>query len=356
MKDVIELESPDLVVFSGDNVVLPRGSSHEAVFSALATAVTPASNLSVPWCAILGNHDVEGISLSRHEMMEYLTGLPGSCSLVGSPLLHGAGNFDIVVADATKRVPLLHLFFFDSGEAHNIHGGYDWIHVGFYFDNIPLLTNYFLSCSLQRDQVQWFSERSQEVADTSRNAVPLLLFFHIPLPEFRELLWEEHEKKILGDFQEKVWHSGINGGLYAAAVDSGRVKGMFVGHDHLNDFCHVHPISNISLCYCGGSGYGAYGKAGWSRRVRVIEFKMLPGQEEPSIQTWKRLDSHRYPIKNLQTLGVIPPDGVVYLYLTFEAWMALSAVGGALAGAALVQVLACCLARRKGLSPPRKEL
>ncbi|CAN8275362.1 unnamed protein product [Cochlearia groenlandica] len=55
---------------------------------------------------------------------------------------------------------------------------------------------------------------------------------------------------------------------YRLGVYSRRVKSVFVGHDHLNDFCGKHK--GLNLCYGGGFGYHGYGKAGWSRRARVV--------------------------------------------------------------------------------------
>lgn len=70
----------------------------------------------------------------------------------------------------------------------------------------------------------------------------------------------------------------------------GDVKAVFMGHDHLNDFCG--DIDGIWFCYGGGVGYHAYGRAGWSRRVRVISAEL--GQKSQKrvkkIRTWKRLD------------------------------------------------------------------
>ena len=48
----------------------------------------------------------------------------------------------------------------------------------------------------------------------------------------------------------------------------GDVKVVFTGHDHGNDFCG--ELTGIHLCYAGGFGYHAYGKAGWGRRARVV--------------------------------------------------------------------------------------
>ena len=51
-------------------------------------------------------------------------------------------------------------------------------------------------------------------------------------------------------------------------VTAGDVKAVFTGHDHLNDFCG--ELTGIQLCFAGGFGYHAYGKAGWARKARVV--------------------------------------------------------------------------------------
>ena len=48
----------------------------------------------------------------------------------------------------------------------------------------------------------------------------------------------------------------------------------------------------------GGVGYRTYGRAGWDRRARVIEFR----NQGASVVTWKRLDDEVLTIKDTQTL------------------------------------------------------
>ncbi|CAH1421327.1 unnamed protein product [Lactuca virosa] len=79
-------------------------------------------------------------------------------------------------------------------------------------------------------------------------------------------------------------------------VESGDVKAVFTGHDHLNDFCG--ELKGINLCYAGGFGYHAYGKAGWSRRSRVVVVSLEKESSGnwgavKSIRTWKRLDDEK---------------------------------------------------------------
>lgn len=63
-----------------------------------------------------------------------------------------------------------------------------------------------------------------------------------------------------------------------------------VGHDHINDYCA--DWKGIQLCYAGGCGFGsgAYGRAGWARRARVIELGQDAASGDTTIRTWKRLD------------------------------------------------------------------
>jgi len=57
--------------------------------------------------------------------------------------------------------------------------------------------------------------------------------------------------------------------------------------------------AGIKLCYAGGFGYHAYGKAGWDRRTRVVSAKLDKDENGDwqgvrSVRTWKRLDNERF--------------------------------------------------------------
>jgi len=123
-----------------------------------------------------------------------------------------------------------------------------------------------------------------------KDPAPALTYFHIPLPEFSCF----DASNFTGVKQEKgISSPSINSGFFTTMVEAGDVKAVFTGHDHLNDFCG--KLTGIQLCYAGGFGYHAYGKAGWSRRARVVSAyleKTVNGEwgGVKSIKTWKRLD------------------------------------------------------------------
>jgi hypothetical protein len=122
-----------------------------------------------------------------------------------------------------------------------------------------------------------------------KEPAPALAYFHIPLPEFSSFT----ASNITGVKQEGISSPSINSGFFTSMVEAGDVKAAFIGHDHLNDFCG--KLTGIQLCYAGGFGYHAYGKAGWSRRARVVSVQLEKTesggwQGVKSIKTWKRLD------------------------------------------------------------------
>lgn len=109
------------------------------------------------------------------------------------------------------------------------------------------------------------------------------------MPEFASF----DASNFTGVRQEGISSASVNSGFFTTMVEAGDVKAAFVGHDHINDFCG--ELTGIHLCYAGGFGYHAYGKAGWSRRARVVVANLEKTENGgwgavKSIKTWKRLD------------------------------------------------------------------
>jgi hypothetical protein len=111
-------------------------------------------------------------------------------------------------------------------------------------------------------------------------------------------------QNMVGVKQEDVCAANVNSGFFAAMLEAGDVKAVFVGHDHVNDFCG--NVLGINLCYGGGVGYHAYGLAGWARRARVV-LATLESDEEgwhgvKTIETWKRVDDELLHIIDQEVL------------------------------------------------------
>jgi hypothetical protein len=129
-----------------------------------------------------------------------------------------------------------------------------------------------------------------------KESAPGLAYFHIPLPEYASFDSSNFtgvKLKPSGANGNGISSASVNSGFFTTLVAAGDVKAVFVGHDHLNDFCG--KLMDIQLCYAGGFGYHAYGKAGWSRRARVVVASLEKTDkgswgDVKSVKSWKRLD------------------------------------------------------------------
>ncbi|KAJ0231316.1 hypothetical protein HA466_0299800 [Hirschfeldia incana] len=294
MSRVIAVEKPDLIVFTGDNIF---GSDVRDAVKSMDAAFAPAIASKIPWVAVLGNHDQES-KLTRQELMNYIVKLPNTLSRVNPPeaahYIDGFGNYNLeihgVAESSLQDKSLLNLYFLDSGDYSSVPSikGYDWI---------------------KTSQQLWYNQTSKrlqkeynEEPNPQQGTAPGLAYFHIPLPEFGNF---DTKSATTGVRQEATGSAKTNSGFFTTLVARGDVKSVFVGHDHVNDFCG--ELKGVNLCYGGGSGYHAYGKTGWERRERVVVAnlnKKGTGSwgDVKSIRTWKRLDDEHLSVIDAQVL------------------------------------------------------
>ncbi|KAG5577840.1 hypothetical protein H5410_057974 [Solanum commersonii] len=289
---MIHAEKPHLIVFTGDNIF---GSDATDPVKSMEAAFAPAISSIIPWAAVLGNHDQES-TLSREGVMKHIVGMKSTLSQLNPPDvpdIDGFGNYNLEVhgiegSELTNK-SVLNLYFLDSGDYSTVPSipGYGWI---------------------KPSQQFWFQRTSRKLKKTymhNSNAMkapaPGLAYFHIPLPEYASF----DSSNFTGVRQEGISSASINSGFFTTMVEAGDVKAAFAGHDHINDFCG--KLMDINLCYAGGFGYHAYGKAGWSRRARMVVASLeKTGKggwgDVKSIKTWKRLDDEHLTTIDTQVL------------------------------------------------------
>lgn len=289
---MIQAEKPHLIVFTGDNIY---GSDAKDAVASLNAAFAPALSSNIPWAAVLGNHDQES-TLSREGVMKYIVGMKHSLSQLNPPgvnIIDGFGNYNLEVSgvggSSLHNKSVLNLYFLDSGDYSTVPSisGYGWI---------------------KPSQQTWFQRTSKKLRraymsnpEGQKSAAPGLAYFHIPLPECARF----DSSNFTGVKQEGISSASVNSGFFTTMVEAGDVKAAFTGHDHLNDFCG--ELLGIHLCYAGGFGYHAYGKAGWARRARVVLATLEEREkggwgEVKSIKTWKRLDDKHLTVIDAQVL------------------------------------------------------
>ena len=262
IKMVISAESPDLVVLTGD--ILSAGSCLDAVQS-MKQVANIFETCGQRWASTFGNHDDEG-NASRTELVETQMKFPTCLTQVGPSTITGVGNYvlpiepfyDVNGVRNTTSAALL--YFIDSGSyAPTNIGGYDWV---------------------RHDQIGWYRTQAKSYRTHEDKQTPALAFFHIPLPEYDQVL-DFHT--CYGAKYEPVCSPRINTGLFAAFHQMGDVMATFVGHDHVNDY--EGELHGIRLCYGRSTGYNTYGRNGFLRGARVIQLV----EDQREFQTWLRL-------------------------------------------------------------------
>lgn len=259
IKKMLEIEKPDFVIVTGDIV------SSKPAKDALLMLANPIVESGVTWSATLGNHDVES-DLSKKAIWEILSKLPHFIGEKG--VVSGVGNNMLPIFSSDGKSAVNALFLFDSHAytPNPLWGHYDWI---------------------KFDQVAWYRVQSDNLAQKNDGKpLPSLAFFHIPLKEYHKM--SENNTELIGDKFEGVASPEINSGLFASMMEKKNIMGVFVGHDHDNNYIGLYQ--NIALGFGQVTGANAYGKL--ERGCRVIELQ----EGEPIFKTWIRTPSEtKYP-------------------------------------------------------------
>jgi metallophosphoesterase superfamily enzyme len=272
VEQLLDVEEPDFIAFTGDNVQVYGPSSHQRAIDAVTKA---AEERHIPYGMVFGNHDQEG-DFPREKIVEMVSEKNHSYTVSGPETVDGVGNYMLnVTAPAAgawggEGDTVFRMYFLDSGaEALTdkypyVFSEYDWI---------------------KQSQIDYYRQLSEtgraERHSSADSVLPAVMFFHIPLVEFAY-----SEDDCNGDKNEWVHDQGMNLRLLSTLSEMSEVKAAFVGHDHLNEYCCL--VDGVQLCYGGGTGFGrSYGNSDFSRRARVIEWT-VDSDERHEVRSWKR--------------------------------------------------------------------
>ncbi len=92
---------------------------------------------------------------------------------------------------------------------------------------------------------------------------------HIPTINYKELF---DSKSATGRRGENECFELDHGDIFKIYRDSSRVKGVFCGHDHVNDY--IGDREGVHLAYGRVTGWSGYGD--WQRGGRIIELEDSP--------------------------------------------------------------------------------
>ncbi|KAL6916401.1 hypothetical protein ACHAPO_007450 [Fusarium lateritium] len=297
MADVIDAESPDLVVLNGDLINGESTYSHNSTHY-IDQIVAPMVDRNLTWASTYGNHDhnrnINGTGMLEREQM-----WPGSRTdsmVPGSDA--GTTNYYLPVygSDCSSNcTPELILWFFDSrgGFYYQSSAQPNWVH---------------------KSVVEWFNDTNADLVEEYGKEIPSLAFTHIPVYASLQLQKESgvNKNNQPGINDETViqqgdgWCGDEKGGcsygeqdipLMQALVSTPGVIGLFSGHDHANSWCYKWDSkvgdmelegNGINLCYGQHTGYGGYGD--WIRGGRQIVVTQ-EGLKNNEIDSHIRLES-----------------------------------------------------------------
>lgn len=252
MEAVLDDQDPDLVVFTGDNVRAGPTTPRE-VMLAIDKIASPPEAREIPWVITFGNHDEDHTSETgwgKTELLTHYRSYPHNRNLPGPAGVHGTGNMHLPILGSDGEVPVFNIWLLDSGRYAPDSVGGQSVEA----DGLPGWD------VIRPDQVAWYYETSRELEARLGHPIPALAFFHIPLQEFNAM-WENRDRhQVVGEMNEPVSSGPFNSGLFAAMLDRGDVAGVFVGHDHVNDY--VGNYFGIRLGYAANAGFGTYGLDG----------------------------------------------------------------------------------------------
>jgi predicted MPP superfamily phosphohydrolase len=273
IKEMIDNFHPDLIVNTGDMFC------HSPPFYIRKILRDFDKKVGIPWAFAWGNHDCENFKPGAwfktfDEIESYLNHLPhclysptrnfienfGSDSIQNDPRECQAylnflnpvnnasemvtakrfdgfygGNYRIQILHPQTRQPVWNLFIMNSRRDHHI----------------PPKALRWMKDSMEKDSPK----------------LPAMLFYHVPNYEY-EIFW--NEKKAHGIKGERVCFEGDRGEIHAFLKTLGTIKGVFVGHDHVNDY--YVDVDGIRYSYGRKTGVLAYG-GDWN-----LKNQYLPGK------------------------------------------------------------------------------
>ena len=266
IEKTLDAEQPDFALINGD-VITGGCETRLAVKQAINNVVWPMESRGIPWAVTYGNHDEDSLPQSGVDeamMLDFYRSYDFNLNAENIAGVTGTGNTIVPIQTASGAREAFALWLLDSGRyAPDAINGQD-------FAGYPTWD------WLRMDQVAWYRGESQRLEQRLGRKLPGLMFIHIALWEHRFMWWGGVDTRteadaargrarhgIVGERNEDECPGPINSGMFNAILERGDVKGVFVGHDHVNDY--YGDYYGVLLGYAPGTGFGAYGLPGAER-------------------------------------------------------------------------------------------
>ncbi len=250
-KHIAEIK-PDLIIFTGDFLVTSYQQLDCVQFARFM------EDIGIYWAFVFGNHEArEEKEFHKYFMLKNLTKYSHCLTKIGPSDLFGYGNFFINILNSDNKVSQS-LCLLDSGR--DIYPRY--------LEEYGLDESYVKTYDfIKENQIVWYENHIKDIQKLQGN-VKSMLFMHIPVPEYKEVMDFDPDAKpipcgiptgkaeiLYGGMHESVGCSRYNSGLFERARAVGATA-FFSGHDHINDFAAIYK--GVHLVYVQMTGYEIY--------------------------------------------------------------------------------------------------
>ena len=287
--NLIQQVNPDVVIVTGDIINSVSNSGLKNSFQdCWRKFVKPFSDNRMHYILTLGPQD-----LAADLKLRQIADLERSSQYS----LYSLGNGNVI--EFTYTLPIASSFDKDKAAANL------WI---FNSNGIGCLDEPNSWGCVDPRQVKWYEEYSQVLQTKQGEDVHNIAFMHQPLPEFMTL-YNSHE--YYGNRNEQVSCPLMNTELFEAFKNRKDMHGVFVGHDHLNDYGGW--VDNIELVYGRKTGYGGgLAEAQFQKGGRVIKLKEEKDPITGKIKVHRRhhviVESIENGTKKLEIISDMHPD------------------------------------------------
>lgn len=222
---MIQRTKPDVIVLTGD-LACPRAhiSFSRNNLNSYRIITDMLEKIGIPYAVTFGNHDAEGRAIyKRRELAEFLL-TREHCLMVETEeteKITGFSNYIVKLRNQSGKLNSV-LYMMDSNEYIYAEKKktYDYIH---------------------DDQVEWYENVTKRINEENDRKVPSHIFMHIPIWEYNDAWNAAVNAKsgsvyYYGSRDEKISCSSFRSKLFEKVLELDSTKGIFCGHDHLNDF------------------------------------------------------------------------------------------------------------------------
>lgn len=170
LNSALDREKPDLVILTGDQIkgygITYKGKSKELyqnVADTIHKIIEPVTKRKIPFAVTFGNHDRQ-VGISNEEQLKHIYSKQPGC--IYGENAYDAGTFNIPIYSSDEKEIVFNIYLIDS-QTDKKGGGYE---------------------SVKKEQIDWYKNTREKLKNQCGKYIPSILFQHIPLPEYYNLL------------------------------------------------------------------------------------------------------------------------------------------------------------------------